>query len=189
MLVLILGLLLFLGTHSLLIVAPHLRENVLATRGKGAWMLPYTVASILGLALIVWGYGLARQDPTVLYATPPALRHVTLLLMLPVFPLLIAAYAPGHIKTTIGHPMLIATMLWGAAHLLANGTLADLFLFGGIALWAGADWASVTQRPRGPASSKAPSLRNDVIAVVGGLIVYVVFVGWLHRVLFGVSPL
>ncbi|WP_163269185.1 NnrU family protein [Chelativorans alearense] len=189
MLVLILGLLLFLGTHSLRMAAPHLRESVTAAHGKGAWMLPYAIASIIGFVLIVWGYGLARQDPTVLYAPPLALRHVTLLLMLPVFPLLIAAYAPGHIKAAIGHPMLIATILWGAAHLLSNGTLADLFLFGGVALWAAADWASVTRRPQGGASSRAPSLRNDVIAVVGGLLVYVVFVSGLHWVLFGVSPL
>ncbi|MDZ5698877.1 NnrU family protein [Chelativorans sp. M5D2P16] len=188
MIVLILGLFLFLGTHSVRMVAPGLRERVMAHGGERAWMLPYTVISILGLVLIVWGYGLARQEPIILYAPPTGLRHLALLLMLPVFPLVAAAYAPGHIRAALGHPMLIATILWGGAHLTANGTLADLVLFGGLAGWAAVDWASSVRHPRKPAAVRMPSIRADVVAVLAGLAVYGLFLAGLHRMLFGVSP-
>lgn len=189
MLVLILGLVLFLGTHSLLIAAPQLRERVVSRRGVGAWKGSYAVASLVGLSLIVWGYGLARQDPIPLYTPPLGLRHVALLLMLPVFPLLFASLMSRRIKAALKHPLLIGTILWGAAHLLANGTLADLLLFGGFAAWAAADWASAVQRAHEPEPSRAQSVKNDAIAVIGGLVVYVIFVGGLHRLLFGVSPI
>lgn len=189
MAVLLLGLVIFLCTHSLRMAAPRMREGVLAQHGRAAWMVPYTLSSILGLALIVWGYGLARQAPLVLYTPPVGLRHAALLVMLPVFPLLIAAYVPGRIRATLGHPMLIATVLWGLAHLLANGGLADLFLFGGFALWAAADWASAARRPADTAPAAAPSVRNDAIAVIGGLVLYAAFLGGLHRVITGVPLL
>lgn len=186
---LLLGLVLFLGTHSLLILAPELRARVIAARGQGAWLLPYAAASIVGFLLIVWGYGLARQNPVPLYAPPLELRHLALAVMLPVFPLLIAAYVPGRIRATIGHPMLFATVLWGAAHLLANGTLADLLLFGGFAAWAMADWISASRRPPKPQQASKRPLANDAIAVIGGLLVYVLFMGVLHQVIIGVSPI
>lgn len=189
MLVLIIGLVLFLGTHSVLIAAPGFRERMVSSRGPGAWRGLYSLASIIGFVLIVWGYGLARQDPVVLYTPPQWMRHLTLLLMLPVFPLFVAAYRRGRITAAVGHPMLIGTVLWGVAHLLANGTLADLFLFGGVAAWAAADWASVLKRPRGPQFRKEPSPANDAVAVIAGLVVYAIFVGGLHRLLFGVSPI
>lgn len=189
MTVLIVGLLLFLGTHSLLIAAPRLRENVVAQHGTGAWLWPYTAASILGLVLIIWGYGLARQSAAIVYVPPFELRHLALLLMLPVFPLFAAANMPGRIKAAVGHPMLLGTVLWGTAHLFANGTLADLLLFGGFAGWAAIDWYSSVKRPRKPASTLAPSLGKDAIAIVAGLAVYALFVGGLHRLLFGVSPI
>lgn len=189
MLVLLIGLVLFLGTHSLLIAAPQLRANVIAKRGRGAWLWSYTAASALGLILIVWGYGLARQDPAILYSPPLEARHLALLIMLPVFPLLFAAYLPGRIKAALKHPMLIATILWGAAHLTANGTLPDLLLFGAIAAWASVDWYSSAHRPAKMAQKPAPGLRNDAIAVIGGLLVYAIFIGGFHRILTGVSPI
>jgi uncharacterized membrane protein len=188
MLVLVLGLVLFLGTHSLMMTAPRLRDEVVARRGVGAWKLPYTFASVLGLVLIVWGYGLARQEPVLLYSPPLGMRHVALALMLPVFPLLFASHMPGRIKATVRHPMLLGTILWGTAHLLANGMLADVLLFGGFAGWAALDWLSAARRPNKPVTSRAPSAMNDGIAVIGGLIVYGIFMGGLHRLLFGVSP-
>lgn len=189
MAILVLGLLLFLGVHSLLIVAPQSRESVIARRGRGAWLWPYIAASVLGLILIIWGYGLARQTAAIVYTPPLELRHLALLLMLPVFPLFAAANMPGRIKAAVGHPMLIGTVLWGMAHLLANGTLADLLLFGGFAGWAAIDWYSSVKRPRKPASTRAPSLTNDAIAVIVGLVIYALFLGGLHRLLFGVSPI
>lgn len=189
MLVLLIGLAVFLGTHSLLIAAPQLRTNVITQHGRGAWLWPYTAASAVGLVLIVWGYGLARQDAPILYSPPLEMRHLALLVMLPVFPLLFAAYLPGRIKATLKHPMLIGTLLWGVAHLTANGTLADLFLFGGFAGWAAADWYSSAHRPTKMASMPGSGLCNDAIAVIGGLAVYAIFIGGFHRILTGVSPI
>lgn len=188
MLVLILGLVLFLGAHSIRIVVPGWREATMARYGKRGWLLPYAAVSLIGLVLIIWGYGLARIDPVLLYTPPAGLRHLALLLLLPVFPLLIAAYAPGHIKAKFGHPMLIATILWGSAHLMANGTLADVFLFGGFALWAAIDWVSVLVRPGAPATT-TPVLKTDVVAVAGGLVIYAALLGGLHTLLFDVSPI
>jgi uncharacterized membrane protein len=124
----------------------------------------------------------------VLYVPPGWLRYVTLLLMLPVFPLLIAAYLPGRIKTAMKHPLLNAVKFWGLAHLLANGTLADVLLFGGFLVWAGVDRMSLKRRVQ--AVPAAPAGRfNDLIAVVVGLALYALFIEWAHLRLFGVSPL
>ncbi|WP_048646132.1 NnrU family protein [Nitratireductor soli] len=187
--VLIVGLVLFLATHSLRMAAPRVRARIIAQSGLRAWLLPYTLLSIIGFVLIVWGYGLARLDPVILYAPPLSLRHLALLLLLPVFPLLIAAYAPGRIKAAVGHPMLVATILWGLAHLLANGTLADLLLFGGFAAWAAIDWASAVRRPDMAQPTTGRARVNDAIAIGGGLIAYGLFIGWLHQWLIGVPPL
>jgi uncharacterized membrane protein len=152
----------------------------------------YSVAAGIGLALVIVGYGLARRDPVVLYAPPVPLRHLALLLMLPVFPLLFAAYLPGRISRIARHPMLLATKLWATAHLLANGTLADVLLFGGFLVWAVADRISVKRRAPDPARAvpgAPPRPMNDAIALVGGLAVYALTAFWAHRVLFGVSPL
>lgn len=188
MLVLILGLVLFLGIHSTRIVAPAMRDRLIQDRGEKVWKLSYTAVSVIGLILIVWGYGLARQDPVILYTPPTGMRHLALLLMLPVFPLLAASHSPGHIKATVKHPMLLATVLWGAAHLLANGTLADVLLFGGFAVWAVVDLISAVGRGR-VVLGREPVLRKDISAVVAGLAIYALFVFWLHQFLFGVSPL
>ncbi|WP_295814731.1 NnrU family protein [uncultured Nitratireductor sp.] len=189
MTLLVTGLALFLAVHSLSIVAPELRAQVMATHGKRAWLLPYTAISIVGFGLIVWGYGLARMEPAFVYAPPMSLRHLALLVLLPVFPLLIAAYVPSRIKLAVRHPMLLATILWGLAHLMANGTFADLVLFGGFTLWAAIDWVSVTNRPRKAEAPTPRGWRGDAIAVLGGLAAYGLFVAGLHQWLIGVSPL
>lgn len=186
---LLLGLLLFLGVHSIRMIAPHWRQRAIAARGARAWRLGYAILAAAGLYLVARGYGLARLDPVPLYDPPPALRHLALVLLVPVFPLLAAAYAPGHIRARLGHPMLIATVLWGLAHLLANGTLADLVLFGGIGLWAAADWASSAARAKGAAETASPAWPSDAAAIAGGLAVYALTVLWLHGILIGVSPL
>jgi uncharacterized membrane protein len=186
---LILGLVLFLGIHSVSIVAPGWRDAQVVRRGEMPWKGVYAVVSIVGFALLVYGYGLARQAPVVLYTPPKGLRHAALLLMLPVFVLLLAAYLPGRIKTATKHPMLLATKLWATAHLLANGTLADVLLFGGFLAWAVADRISLKRRaPRPIPGMGPPRVLNDVIAVVGGLGLYVLFVVWAHTWLIGVRP-
>ena len=189
MTILVLGLVLFLGVHSLLIVKPDLRAGIIARGGAGVWTLPYVGTSVLGLGLIIVGYGLARQNAAVVYSPPNATRHLALLLMLPVFPLLLAAYMPGRIKSALRHPMLIATVLWGAAHLVANGSIADVLLFGGFAVWAIADMVSLTHRPAKSVPALPGRPFNDAVAIVGGLILYLAFVGGLHRWLIGVSPI
>src|ERR1700678_288364 len=126
--VLILGLVLFLGVHSIAFVAPGWRERARSRFGEGAWKGLYSVVSLVGFVLIIYGFGLARRVPVVLYSPPIWLRHLAFLLMLPVFPLLIAAYLPGRIKTLVKHPMLVSVKLWAFAHLLANGLLADVLL-------------------------------------------------------------
>jgi uncharacterized membrane protein len=189
MTLLIVGLVLFLGIHSVSIAAPAWRDAQVALRGDKVWKGLYTGVSIAGFVLLVVGYGMARQSPVVLYAPPPWMRHVTLLLMLPVFPLLIAAYAPGRIKAATKHPMLAATKLWAVAHLLCNGTLADVLLFGGFLAWAVADRISLKKRAARPIPGAPPSPMNDVIAVVGGLALYALFLFKAHVWLIGVSPL
>ncbi|HSQ68562.1 MAG TPA: NnrU family protein [Steroidobacteraceae bacterium] len=185
---LIAGLVIFLGVHSVSIFAPAWRDSMSARLGEQPWKILYGVASLVGFVLIVKGYGLARQDPVFLYNPPFWMRHVSALLMLPVFPLLLATYFPGRIKAAVKHPMLTATKAWALAHLIANGTLADVLLFGGFLVWAVADRISVGKRPLRPMPGAPVSGLNDLIAVVGGLALYVVFALWLHKSWIGVAP-
>jgi uncharacterized membrane protein len=187
--ILIAGLVVFFAVHSIAIVADDWRRRMIVRLGEWPWKGLYSVIAVAGLLLIIWGYALARQEPVVLYTPPAWLRHVAAVLLVPVFPLLFATYLPGRIQSATKHPMLAATKLWALAHLLANGTLADVLLFGAFLAWAVADRISLKRR----AGSWVPMLprtaANDLIAVVGGLGVYVVFTLWLHAWLFGVSPL
>jgi uncharacterized membrane protein len=187
---LVVGLVLFLGIHSVSIVAPAWRDRQVERRGEKFWKGIYSLVSLAALILVVHGYGVARQAPLVIYAPPLALRHVALLLMLPVFPLLFAAYLPGRIQRAARHPMLLAVMLWAAAHLLANGSLADVLLFGSFFIWALADRISAGRRavPR-RVPGAPPSTLNDVAALAGGLVVYAGLLFRAHAWLTGVPLL
>lgn len=185
---LILGLVLFLGVHSISILNPAARDRIAAKLGEGAFKGVFSLLALVGLVLVVYGYGLARLDPTVLYTPPSWLRHLAMLLLVPVFPLLLATYLPGRIQAAVKHPMLVAVKLWALAHLLANGTLADVILFGSFLAWAVADRISLKSRGATSHPTLPGSGLNDVIAVIGGLILYVVFVFWLHTWLIGVAP-
>jgi uncharacterized membrane protein len=189
MTLLIIGLVIFLGVHSVSIVAPGWRDAGVARLGELPWKGSYTLISVVGFVLLVYGYGLARQAPVTLYVPPAWTRHLALLLLLPVFPLFLAAYLPGRIKAAAKHPMLLATKLWATAHLITNGTLADVLLFGGFLAWAVADRISVKRRAPRPVPGAPPSPANDAIAVVGGLAIYALFLFWLHARLIGVSPI
>lgn len=186
---LITGIVLFFAPHSVAIVDAGWRERTVARMGAGPWKGLYALLSAVGLALIIWGYGQARLEPVVVYAPPVWLRHVTLLLMVFVFPLLLAAYLPGRIRRAVKHPMLAAVKLWAFAHLLANGMLADVVLFGAFLTWGVADRISLKRRAPRNVPTLPATAANDAIAVIGGLALYVVFLLWAHRWLFGVSPL
>ena len=188
MVVLVLGLVLFFAVHSVSIANEAWRDRMVAKHGERVWQGVYAVLAVVGFVLIVWGYGLARQEPLVVYSPPAWLRHVAMLLLVPVFPLLLAAYLPGRIQAATKHPMLAATKLWAFAHLLANGMLADVLLFGAFLAWAVVDRISMKRRVPRAVPGAPPSKANDVIAVVGGLALYVAFVFWLHTWLIGVAP-
>ncbi len=189
MTVLIIGLAIFLGVHSFSIVSTDFRNRAIGRMGEGAWKGVYAFVSLAGFVLIVYGFGLARQTPVVLYTPPGWMRHITFLLMLPVFPLLMAAYLPGRIKTAMKHPMLAAVKFWSLAHLLSNGMLADVLLFGAFLVWAVLDRISLKRRAPQSLHTAPPGRFNDAIAVVTGLAIYALFIVWAHRWLFGVSPL
>ena len=191
MTVLILGLILFLGVHSVRIFADGWRSAQIARRGPGAWKGLYTLVSIAGFGLILWGYGLARAQPVPLWTPQLWARHLAALLMLFSFILLAAAYVPRNgIKSRLHHPMVLGVKVWAFAHLLANHTLADLLLFGSFLVWAVLDFRSARQRDRAAGTVYAPgTVAGTLIAVVGGVLAWALFAFWAHAWLFGVSPL
>lgn len=188
MLVLILGLALFLGVHCVSIVAPAWRNGRAAAMGEGPWKGAYSLVSAIGLVLIVWGYARAWPVAPVLYEPPIWLKHITALLMLfAIVALAISQVPAGRLKPVLKHPMLLAVKIWALAHLLANGDLASILLFGSFLVWAVLDRISVKRRAV-PVPLPGP-VRNDVIAVGAGLAVYALFVWKLHLLLFGAVPI
>jgi uncharacterized membrane protein len=191
MTILILGLILFLGVHSSRIVAPAWRDRTIARLGEPAWKGLYSVVSVVGFVLVVWGYGLARQSPVVLWQPlPSGVKHLAALLTLVSFVLLAAAYVPGNaIRARLGHPMVLGVKAWALAHLVANHTLADLLLFGGFLAWAvfsfraarARDRAQQVVRPAGGALATA-------ITVVVGVVAWAGFALWAHAAWIGVRP-
>ena len=181
------GLAIFLGVHSISIVAPRWRDRTAQALGLRTWQAIYAIIAVIGLVLVVRGYGDARQTPAVLYVSPQWLKDITVGLMILFFPLLLATYLPGRIRTTLrNNPMLVATKLWAVAHLLANGTVADVVLFGGFLLWAAADRVSLKFRAPRPVPALPATPWNDAIAVVAGLALYLAFIAGVHLALIGV---
>ena len=190
MTVLILGLILFLGPHSVRIVAEPWRTQMLHRLGEKPWKGLYSLVSLIGFALIIWGYGLARYDPVVLWQPPVAMRHIASLLTLASFILLTAAYVPGNsIKARLRHPMILGVKLWAFAHLLANGMAADLVLFGAFLLWAVLDYRAARERDREQSISYGQGkLVPSIVAVVIGTLLWAAFAFWLHSWWIGVAP-
>lgn len=187
---LITGLIIFFAVHSISIVNDGWRNRMVTTLGEVPWKGLYGLISVAGFLLIVWGYGEARQhDPMILYTPAPWLRQLAVVLLIPVFPLLFASYLPGRIQAASKHPMLVATKLWALAHLLANGALIDVLLFGGFLAWAVADRISLKRRQPHAVPQIPASPLNDIAAVVLGLLVYGAFLLWLHGWLIGVPLL
>ena len=190
MIYLVAGLLLFLGIHSVRIFADDWRTARIAGMGAGAWKGLYSVASIIGFVLIVYGYGLSRQAPVDLWMPPLWTRHITALLTLPIFILLAAAYVPGtHLKAKLKHPMMLSVKLWAIAHLLSNGRLGDVLLFGGFLLWAVLAFSAARRRDRQAGLSyPAVGASRDFVVIAIGLGAWLVFAFYLHGVLIGVRP-
>lgn len=190
MIPLILGLVLFLGMHSVRIFADDWRTRQRAKLGDGKWKGLYSVVSAVGFVLIIWGYGLARAEPIPIWAPPVWTRHVAALLTLLSFVLLAAAYVPRNaIKAKVQHPMVAGVKVWAFAHLLANGTLADILLFGAFLAWAVLAFKSMRQRDRAvgktyPAGQGAATL----ITVAVGAAAWAAFAFWLHASWIGVAP-
>jgi uncharacterized membrane protein len=191
MLTLVFGLLLFLGMHSVRIFAEPWRNDQIARMGEGRWKGLYSLVSLAGLVLIVWGYGQARLDPVILWHPPVWTRHAAAALMLPAFILIVAGNMRGTgMKRRIGHPMVMGVKLWAFAHLLANGMLADAVLFGSFLVWAVIDYRAARRRDRAAGVVHPPgTLSRDLLAVVIGVVTWAVFAFWLHLWLFGVRPL
>ncbi len=190
---LILGLILFLAVHSVRIIADDWRTRTIARMGALPWKGLYSLLSIAGFVLLVWGYGQARIDnigSMVLYDPPVFTRHIAALLMLVSLVLVAAAYVPSnHIKAGLGHPMLLGIKLWAFAHLLANGRLADVILFGAFLAWAVVDFIAARRRDRA-AGTVYPVGRavNTALTVAAGVGAWVALVFGLHLWLIGVPP-
>ncbi|MFH1815838.1 MAG: NnrU family protein [Pseudomonadota bacterium] len=189
MAMLVLGLVLLLGVHSTRLIAPGLRDAGVARLGLLPWKILYAVLSLIGLVLIVQGYGEARMAPTLLWAPPVWTRHLAALLTLPAFVLMACAYVPGtRIREKLGHPMVAGVKIWAFAHLIANGTLADLLLFGSFLVWSVVMFATLRRRDRAAGVQRPGSASRDAIAIVVGVAGWAVFAGWLHLALIGVKP-
>jgi uncharacterized membrane protein len=190
---LVLGLVLFLGAHSVRIFAEGWRTVMVARLGANGRKGVYSLASIVGLALIIVGYGAARAQPVLLWVPPVWTRHLAALLMLASLVMLVAAYVPGnHIKARLKHPMILGVKVWAFAHLVSNQTLADEVLFGAFLLWAVLDFRSARARDRvaGAAASSgaAPSLVPTLITVVVGIAAWAFIAFWAHGAWIGVKP-
>lgn len=188
---LVLGLVLFLGVHSVRIVADGWRTRTLARVGEMPWKGVYSLVSAAGLALIVWGYGLARQQPVVLWVPPLGMRHAAALLTLATFVLLAAAYVPRNaLKARLHHPMVLGVKVWALAHLLSNGNLADVLLFGSFLLWAVLSFRAARQRDRALGITYRPGTAAGTgVAVAVGAAAWLGFAWWAHAWLIGVAPL
>lgn len=188
---LILGLVIFLGVHSVRIVNDPWRTHMRTRLGERTWKGLYSVASAIGLGLMVWGFGLARQQPVQLWSPPGGMRHLAALLTLLAFVLLAAAYVPGNgIKAYVHHPMVLAVKVWALAHLLSNGNLAHVVLFGSLLVWAVLDYRAARQRDRAAQTQYAHGTTGATgITVAIGVGTWIAFALWLHGLLIGVRPL
>ena len=191
MTLLISGLVLFIGVHSVRIFADDWRTQKIEQLGEKKWKGLYTLVATAGFALIAIGYDSARTAPVILWEPPFWGRHLTILLNLFKLILLTAAFVPRNsIKAKLGHPMILSVKIWALAHLLANGTLADLLLFGSFLVWAVLDFSSSSKRDRAAATVRAPgATANTVLTVALGSVLWLAFLYWLHAWLIGVAPL
>ena len=190
MTILILGLLFFLGVHSVRMVSDGWRARQITRVGEHLWKGAYSLLSVLGFGLIIWGFGLSRAQPLVLWQPALEMRLLTALLTIPAFILLAATYVPGsRIKAAVGHPMLLAVSIWALAHLLSNGSLADVLLFGAFLAWSVLGFRAARTRDQADGVVyRAGTLTGDAKVVVVGLVAWALFARFLHGWLIGVNP-
>lgn len=188
---LILGLVLFLGVHSVRIVADDWRTRTVARIGVGPWKGLYSIAALAGFVLLIWGFSQARLAPTPLWSPPMGMRHLAWLLTWLAFVLLLAAYVPGnHFKAWVHHPMVLAVKTWALAHLLVNGNLAHVLLFGAFLVWAVLDFSSARRRDRAAGVSYAPGrVLPTLVTLVLGSLAWAGFALWLHGWWIGIRVL
>ncbi|AYF34368.1 NnrU family protein [Halomonas sp. XH26] len=188
MTIMIIGLLIFLGSHSVRIFAEDWRQRQIVKHGENTWKIAYSVVSVIGLAIAIYGFGQMRLDPIYVWFPPMGLRHAVALLMVPAFIMLVAAYVPRNaIKAKLGHPMMLAVKIWAFSHLLANGRLGDIIFFAAFLVWAILAFKAAKKRDRlqpvNPVPTSAPA---TIATVVIGLIAYVLFALYLHTLVIGV---
>ena len=191
MLVLILGLVIFLGVHSVRIFADDWRSRTIARIGDARWKGAYTLISLLGFGLIIWGFALSRQQPVMVWSPPVAMKHLNSLFTLLAFIFITAAYVPrNQIKARLHHPMVLGVKLWAFGHLLSSGKLANMVLFGAFLLWATLDFRAARQRDRAQGTVyPSGTLSGTVVTVVLGTVAWAAFAFWLHALLIGIAPL
>lgn len=189
--ILILGLVVFLGAHSVRIVADGWRARMVARIGLKPWKAVFALVSLIGFVLLVYGFGQARHTPELLYVPPPALKHLNALFVLVALVLFFASHAPpNHFRAWLHHPMAAGVAVWAAGHLMATGFLHDVVLFGAFLAWAVVDFIAGRRRDRIEGTQYAAgTAKGDIGAVVLGIIVWALFALWLHGLLIGVKPL
>ena len=191
MFVLIAGLLLFLGVHSIRIFADDWRSRTIEKIGEKTWKGLYSFNSLIGLVLIVWGYGLARDYPALVWEPPLWTRHLTVALMAGALFLVAQNRNPqGPVSAWLGHPMMAGIAVWAFAHLMANGTLADIILFGSFFAWSVLGYIAATKRDRESGTIRQPAgWTADLGPGIAGIVLWLVFIWIAHEWLFGVAPL
>ena len=192
MTILIAGIILLLGIHLIRVIKPGFRNTMVAQMGENAWKGIYAVVSLLGLVVLVYGYGLARPGAVDLWYPPVWTAHLTVTLMLLAMICLVSAFLPaGYIATRAKHPMVLSVKIWALAHLIANGDLASVLLFGSFLAWGVILRIALKRRQRAGLLVLRPfvSGRYDLLAVVIGIAIWLAFIAKLHLLLFGVAPL
>ncbi len=187
---LVVGLVLLFGVH-LLTTMRERRAGLIARFGENGYKIIYSLLSAAGIALIAYGFARYRANEWVnLWSPPVGLRHFAVLLILPAMIMLVASYSRGHIYTRLKHPMLVGVKLWAVAHLLANGDLGSIILFGAVLAWAVVDRISLKSRSD-PGAPPIPvgGMRNDVIAIFGGIVLYAALGWWFHPYVIGIPVL
>lgn len=190
MTLMLLGLVLFLGVHSARVLGEGPRTAVVGKLGANGYKGVYSLLSLLGFVVLVYGYAAARQSPVLVWVPPAAVRHPASLLNLVAFIFLVAAYVPGNaIKAKLKHPMVLSVKVWALAHLLANGMLHDIVLFGAFLVWAVLSFRAARQRDRAAGTVYAPGKTvPTVVTAVVGLLAWLGFAFWAHGALIGVKP-
>jgi uncharacterized membrane protein len=190
MVIFIIGIIIFLGSHSVRIFADPWRTSMIEKLGEKKWKGLYTLISLFGLILLIIGYSQARQNTVMIWQPPVFLTHLAVLLNLFTFILLTSSARNNNaIRLKLKHPMILGVKVWAIAHLLANGSLIDLILFGSFLVWAVLDFRSARNRPSSSANSQVVSVRATLSAIFLGVVLWLVFILGLHQWLIGVSPL